>query len=60
MLANRNTYPTARANTATKITSCEPIKDSTRTASELNTIRPTNKIKTPAQDPVYDFVGVAG
>ena len=60
MLANRNTYSTARANTATPVASREPIKDSTRTAAELNTIRPSNKIKTPVQDPVYDFVGVAG
>ena len=60
MLANRNTYPTARAKTATPVASCKPRKDSTRSAAELNTIRPVNKVKTPAQDPVYDFVGVAG
>ncbi|EPJ55893.1 MAG: hypothetical protein OFPI_02380 [Osedax symbiont Rs2] len=59
MLANRNTS-TAKAKLAPQVANSERLTNTTRPAAELNRIRLLNKVKTPAQDPVYDFVGVAG
>ena len=61
MLQRQNTHSTARVKAAVQVVlfdnTREMAKDSKK---ELNTIRRSQKAKTPPADPIYDFVGVAG